>query len=314
MACFDELDVRRANILSPFFRPLVLQEIQDGKNAALLAGVFDGHGGDAASKTLAQLLPSLFSVEVAGKVTDGKEKATSEDLRNAMESAYDIACRTYRDGCDELETCVADYDPREGIILASMGANDVIAGSTATMAVLSVSKDGADELSVLNCGDSRTLAIGKPRGGSSKGSVVHFSTRDHSPSCEVEIERLSRGNNEGFSQPMCRMGRWRIKVGDFTYGLARSLEGSFTTSKGIVSDPDVYAVNLTDMIAEREQASIIIATDGLFEVIDNEECCRYVVKCREEGLEASMAAKQLTKMAIDKGSPDNVSVVVVYID
>eukprot|EP00985_Skeletonema_marinoi_P028189 scaffold24278_cov150-Skeletonema_marinoi.AAC.3 len=292
----------------------VLQEIQDGKNAALLAGVFDGHGGDAASKTLAQLLPSLFSVELAGKVTDGKDKATSEDLRNAMESAYDIACRTYRDGCDKLETCVADYDPREGIILASMGANDVIAGSTATMAVLSVSEDGADELSVLNCGDSRTLAIGKPRGGSSKDSVVHFSTRDHSPSCEVEIERLSRGEDKGFSQPMCRMGRWRIKVGDFTYGLARSLEGSFTTSKGIVSDPDVSAVNLTDMIAEREQACIIIATDGLFEVIDNEECGRYVVKCREEGLEASMAAKQLTKLAIDKGSPDNVSVVVVYID
>jgi serine/threonine protein phosphatase PrpC len=293
---------------------LVLQEIQDGKNAALLAGVFDGHGGNAASKSLAQLLPSLFSVELAGILTDGKDKATSEDLRNAMESAYDIACRTYRDGCDELETCVADYDPREGIILAAMGANDVIAGSTATVAVLSVSEDGADELSVLNCGDSRTLVIGKPRGGSSKDSVVHFSTRDHSPSCELEIERLSRGMDQGFSQPMCRMGRWRIKVGDFTYGLARSLEGSYATMKGLVSDADISAVNLTDMLAEREHASVVIASDGLFEVIDNEECGRYVIKCRAEGLEASLAAKQLTKLAIDKGSPDNVSVVVVYID
>mmetsp|Transcript_15226 Transcript_15226/g.21633 ORF Transcript_15226/g.21633 Transcript_15226/m.21633 type:complete len:114 (-) Transcript_15226:42-383(-) len=113
---------------------------------------------------------------------------------------------------------------------------------------------------------------------------------------------------------MCRMGRWRIKVGDFTYGLARSLEGSFTTSKGIVSDPDVSAVNITKMLAEREQACIIIATDGLFEVIDNEECGRFVVKCRERGEEASFAAKQLTKLAIDKGSPDNVSVIVVYMD
>jgi len=59
---------------------------------------------------------------------------------------------------------VADYD-RERIVPAMRAnANDVIAGSTATMAVLSVSEDGADEL-VLNCGDSRTLAIGKPRGG-----------------------------------------------------------------------------------------------------------------------------------------------------
>ncbi len=293
---------------------IVLQEIQDGNNAALLAAVFDGHGGDMASKTLANLLPSLFSVELAGKVSDGKDIATSEDLRSAMESAYDIACRTYRDGCDELETCVADYDPREGIILAAMGANDVIAGSTATMAVLSVSEEGADKLSVLNCGDSRTLVIGKPRGGSSKDSMVYFSTRDHSPSCDVEQERLLRGKDEGFSQPMCRMGRWRIQVGDFTYGLARSLEGSFTTSKGIVSDPDVFAVNLSEMLAEREQACIILASDGLFEVIDNEECGRFVVKCRERGEEASFAAKQLTKLAIDKGSPDNVSVVVIYMD
>ncbi|KAL7430181.1 hypothetical protein ACHAXM_002042, partial [Skeletonema potamos] len=249
---------------------------------ALLAGVFDGHGGDAASKSLAQLLPSLFSVELAA----------SEDLRSAIESAYDIACQTYRNGC---------------------GASDVIAGSTATVAVL-FSEGGADELSVLNCGESRTLVIGKPRGGSSKDSVVHFSTRDHSPSCEIEIERLLRGKERGFSQPLCRMGRWRIKVGDFTYGLARSLEGSFATSKGIVSDPDISAVNLTDMLAAREQACIIIASDGLFEVIDNEECGRYVIKCREEGLEASLAAKQLTKLAIDKGSPDNVSIVVIYIN
>ncbi|KAL9187585.1 hypothetical protein ACHAXT_001688 [Thalassiosira profunda] len=39
----------------------VLQEIRDGNNAALLAGVFDGHGGNAASRSLEQLLPSLFS-------------------------------------------------------------------------------------------------------------------------------------------------------------------------------------------------------------------------------------------------------------
>ncbi|KAL9187594.1 hypothetical protein ACHAXT_001697 [Thalassiosira profunda] len=221
---------------------------------------------------------------------------------------------TYRNGCDELETCVADYDPREGIVLAAMGAKDVIAGSTATMCAVSVSEDGADELAVLNCGDSRTLVVGRPREGTSKDSVVHFSTRDHSPSCEVEIERLSRGKDKGYSQPQCSMGRWRIKVGDFQYGLARSLEGSFTTSKGITSEPDVSAVNLSETLAERELVTLILASDGLFEVIDNEEAGRIATACREEGLEASLAAKQLCLKAIDKGSPDNVSVVVVYLN
>ncbi|KAL7550868.1 hypothetical protein ACHAWF_014070 [Thalassiosira exigua] len=292
---------------------LILEEIHGGNNAALLAGVFDGHGGNAASKSLAQLLPSLFSVSLAGMLTDGKDVAASADLRVALESAYDTACRTYREGCDELETCVADYDPREGIVLAAMGAKDVIAGSTATVSVISVSEEGADKLSVLNCGDSRTLVVGKPRKSSSKDSMVHFSTRDHSPSCEVEIERLLLGKDKGYSQAECSMGRWRIKVGDFQYGLARSLEGSFTTSKGIISDPDISVVNLSKMAAEREFACVILASDGLFEVIDNEEAGRVAIKCREEGLEASVAAKHLCLKAIDKGSPDNVSVVVMYL-
>ena len=193
----------------------VVQEIHDGENAALLTGVFDGHGGDSASTTLAQLLPSLFSVELAGILSNERTggKATSADLREAMESAYEITCRTYRDGCDAEGLCTADYDPREGIVVAGTAATDLIAGSTVATAVLSVTEDGADVLNVLNCGDSRTLVVGRPRGGLPKDSIVHFSTRDHSPSCEIEMERLARGEDEGYSQPKCSMSRWRIKVG-----------------------------------------------------------------------------------------------------
>lgn len=294
----------------------VLHEVHDGNNAALLTGVFDGHGGDGASTTLAQLLPSLFSVELAGILSDSANgrKAESSDLREAMISAYEITCNTYRDGCDEEGTCVADYDPREGVIVAGTGASDLIAGSTVTTSVLGVTENGADELTVLNCGDSRTLVVGRPRGGTSKDSVVHFSTRDHSPSCELEMERLLLGKDKGYSQPKCSMSRWRIKVGDYQYALARSLEGSFATSKGIVSDPEISVVNLSEILAEREFGSIIMASDGLFEVIDNEEAGRVVIKWREAGQSADEVAKQLCRKAVEKGSPDNVSVVVLYLD
>jgi serine/threonine protein phosphatase PrpC/serine/threonine protein kinase len=294
----------------------VLQEIHDGENAALLTGVFDGHGGDSASTTLAQLLPSLFSVELAGILSKDRAdgKASSSDLCEAMESAYEITCRTYRDGCDAEGLCTADYDPREGIVVAGTAATDLIAGSTVATAVLSVTEEGADVLNVLNCGDSRTLVVGRPRGGSPKDSVVHFSTRDHSPSCEIEMERLARGKDRGYSQPQCSMSRWRMKVGDYQYALARSLEGSFATSKGIVSDPDISTVDLSEMLAERELGCIILATDGLFEVIDNEEAGRYAIKWREGGQAADEVAKQLCLRAVDKGSPDNVSCVVLYLD
>ena len=118
-------------------------------------------------------------------------------------------------GCDDEGLCVADYDPREGIIIAGTGSSDVVAGSTVTMGCVGIGEDGADILTVLNCGDSRTLAFGRPRGGSDKDSVVQFSTRDHSPACDLEIERLALGKDMGYSQPECRMSRWRIKVGEY---------------------------------------------------------------------------------------------------
>ena len=302
----------------------ILTEIRDGPNAALLSGVFDGHGGGAASKTLAQLLPSLFSVELSDLANDREGKVASQsDVLAALETAFDLTCSTYRDGCDAEGTCVADYDPSEGVVLAGTGSADLVAGSTATAAVLSTAEDGADALTVLNCGDSRTLVVGRRRGagegdggGGAGGDadVVHFATRDHFPGDPLEIERLARGKDKGFSEAKCNMSRWRVKVGDYQYALSRSMEGSFATSKGIVSEADMSVVDLSELLAERELGAVIQASDGLFDVIDNEEFGRRVVEAREKGHPAEEVAKSICQMAIEKGSPDNVSVVIIYLD
>lgn len=71
-------------------------------------------------------------------------------------------------------------------------------------------------------------------------SVVVFETRDHSPDDEKEIQRLKRGREQGYdySIPQCSMSQSWMQIGDYQYALCRSLEGSYVTSKGIVSDPD----------------------------------------------------------------------------
>ena len=104
--------------------------------------------------------------------------------------------------------------------------------------------NGANELTILNCGDSRTMVVGEPVDGD--GSVVVFETRDHSPDDTIEIERLSRGKELGldYSIPECSMSGSYLRVGDFQYALCRSLEGTYVTSKGIVSDPDITNINL----------------------------------------------------------------------
>ena len=159
----------------------ILQEIHDSKHSVLVAGIFDGHGGDAASKTALQILPSFLSTQLK-----------TGELSQAVQSAWEMTCDTYKEGCSIYGECVADYDQREGILMAGTGSKDLVAGTTASIGALSMNGEDEDELIVLNCGDSRTLIVGEPRDKSLK-SFVHFVTKDHSPKCKSEAERLKKG-------------------------------------------------------------------------------------------------------------------------
>lgn len=248
----------------------------------LLAGVFDGHGGTAASAAACEMVPYLMS-----------ETLRQEDnVRHALEKAWETTCETYRNGCLNGEECLADYDPVEGTLKANTGSLDLVAGTTASLVAV---QEG--NVTILNCGDSRSLLID-----GSNGKLL-FETQDHSP--ETEMDRLSSDPN--YSTPKCSLSRWYLSVGDYQYAVARSLEGPFATSKGIVSTPDIYS------LPTASNGILVVATDGLFEVMGNEEVGRDVVQFRREGDSAGDAAKKLAAIAIEKGTSDNVSVVVIYL-
>jgi serine/threonine protein phosphatase PrpC len=205
---------------------------------------------------------------------------------------------TYQNECISGDECVADYDPREGLLMANTGSKDAIAGTTTT--VLALDKQ-TSHLAFLNCGDSRGLLV------NSKGKVL-YKTRDHTP--EREAERLTAGKEQGllYKEPQCRMNRWAVEVGDYDYAVARSLEGPFATARGIVATAD------TDALQAEPGTTAVIASDGLYEIMDSDQVARLVTKMRwEQGMSAGGAAKSLCYMAVEKGSSDNVSVVVVYI-
>ena len=106
----------------PFITITVLHEIKNEQiGDVLLAGVFDGHAGTAASKTCAGILPSLFTTELLM----AKEDSTTT-IRDALENAWETTCNTYRNGCDANGECVADYDPTEGILFADIGSTDLV--------------------------------------------------------------------------------------------------------------------------------------------------------------------------------------------
>lgn len=300
---------------------VVLQELHDGKGYdVLIAAVFDGHGGTAASQTASNIFPEIFSSQISASVTEGGgNNKLSQILGDIMGTSWENTCNTYRIGCDEQTSCVADYDSIEGVVLASTGSSDLVAGTTAVAAALSTNANKEEDyvLHLMNCGDSRAVLAGRPREKTGAGtSFVHFSTKDHSPSCEKEAARLMKGVEAGldYSLPQCSLSRWWLKIGDYQYAVSRSLEGVYATSKGIVSTPDISQIDLRQVLAERENVSLVLASDGLFEVIDNEELSRDLDLLRESGYSAKDAAKSIVGQALKKGTSDNISLVVIYFE
>ena len=270
----------------------ILHEIHDAKDrSVLLAGVMDGHGGTSASRIVSDSLPFEFSEKLV-------VKDRSRSICDALKISWDTICETYQQQCVEEEECIAEYDPMEGILQADTGSENLTAGTTCSLLALD---ETSSELTLLNCGDSRSLVI-------SEEGKVKFATLDHTP--QSEESRLAQGIRDGFdySLPKCRLSRWSLKVGDYEYAVGRSLEGLFATSKGIIYEPDIS--KLTVGVGE----TLISATDGLWNVMDSNEVAKSILQMRKrKNMSAHDAARELCSQALRKGSTDNVSVVVVYV-
>ncbi len=273
-----------------------------------MAGVFDGHGGKSASDTASQLLPDFFSAKLSEAMAKRNRKyELPQILGDVMESSWERTCDTYRNG----------FDNNKARLTSTI--EDLVPGTTAVAATLSMNynDDNDDDciLHILNCGDSRALLIGRPREkGSTLNSFVHISTQDHSPSCEMEAARLKRGVEAGldYSLPENSLAGCLLTIGGFQYEVSRGLEGLFATSKGIVSTPDMLQVQMRQVLEERENVSLVLSSDGLFEWIGNEELSKALIQLREAGYSSKDAAKSIVSQALLKGASDNISVVVIY--
>jgi serine/threonine protein phosphatase PrpC len=289
------LKLWHAYIVEFFLYRSVVVEVHDTKDRSiLLAGIMDGHMGKAASSEVQNSLPKYFSEEVLRDSGNG-----DTPVESLLQRAWEDTCDSYRLACTNEDECIADYDSREGILMANTGSSDTAAGTTTCVVAL---EKKTSRLAMLNCGDSRGLVI------DSKGGLV-FKTYDHKP--DRETERFAQGIEQGlnYDVPGCRMSRWYVLVGDYEYAVSRSLEGPFATSKGIVSTPDISTLEATS------GSTVAVASDGLWDVMDSTQVANIAHSLRfEQGMSAGDAAKTLCSMALERGTTDNVSVVILYLD
>lgn len=164
-----------------------------------------------------------------------------------------------------------------------------VSGTTAVIAVL----DG-ELLIIGNVGDSRAVM------GDLKGSTIPLSF-DHKPNQLKERRRIKEAG--GY---ITFAGVWRVAgilatsraLGDFPLKEPRKL---------VTAEPDVLTFSLRDHKAH----FVILATDGLWDVLSNEEAVAFV---RDHIHEPDFGAKTLALHAYSLGSQDNITVAILNID
>ncbi|CAJ2631065.1 unnamed protein product [Trifolium pratense] len=155
------------------------------------------------------------------------------------------------------------------------------AGSTASTALLL-----GDRILVANVGDSRVVA-------SRAGLAVPLSV-DHKPDRSDERQRIERAG--GF---VIWAGTWRVGG---VLAVSRAF-GDKLLKPYVVADPEIQEdVEGVDFI--------IVASDGLWNVISNKEAVSLVQNITD----AEVASKELIKEAYTRGSSDNITCVVVRFD
>ncbi|KAK6158694.1 hypothetical protein DH2020_006008 [Rehmannia glutinosa] len=181
----------------------------------------------------------------------------------------------------DTKSAIADaYSHTDSEFLKSENNQNRDAGSTASTAILV-----GNRLLVANVGDSRAVIC---RG----GNAIAVS-RDHKPDQTDERQRIEDAG--GF---VMWAGTWRVGG---VLAVSRAF-GDRLLKQYVVADPEIQEEKVDDTLE-----FLILASDGLWDVVTNEEA----VSMTKPIQDPEEAAKRLMQEAYQRGSGDNITIVVV---
>jgi len=172
-------------------------------------------------------------------------------------------------------------------------------GATAVIVVLA-----GDILWVANLGDAEAV-LPQLSEGKTEGKNISILHRPTTPSERQRIEQA--GGHVMFGRVLGTLAVSRA-FGDIEFKHPHNR--FFGSNNHFVSpEPHVTSVKLT-----KDTPFIIVACDGLWEKLDYAGAVKYCLEKRREGKTPEDTAKELVKYAIDQGSTDNVTCIIVYLN
>ncbi|KAK4481975.1 hypothetical protein RD792_012890 [Penstemon davidsonii] len=260
-------------------------------------GVYDGHGGSQVASYCRDRI-HLALVDELKSVKDDVANGSTRDTRQVQWEKVFTSCFLKVD--DEVGGKVSKNNPESDASFEPIAPETV--GSTAVVAVVCSS-----HIIVANCGDSRAVLY--------RGKEAIALSIDHKPNREDEYARIEASGG--------KVIQWNGHRVFGVLAMSRSI-GDRYLKPWIVPEPEVMFVPRA-----REDECLVLASDGLWDVMTNEEACDVARKriliwhkkngtnnplmYRGEGVDpaAQAAAEYLSNLAIQKGSKDNISVIVV---
>merc|ERR1712228_332555 len=154
---------------------------------------------------------------------------------------------------------------------------------------------------VSNTGDSRGILV------TTDGQIKEMS-HDHKPNSVTERNRIqSDGGRVVF------FGTWRVEG---VLAVSRSF-GDRLLKRWIIPDPEVIA----HKIEKCNDLFLILATDGVWDTVSNEEAARVAIECWNNPQQKELTlnqrlraiAQKITSFAYTRGSMDNITTLVIHL-
>lgn len=235
-------------------------------------GVFDGHGGDQAAIFAAKFVLTFI------ENSDSFEKME----KNGRELDPQKMARAIMEGfidCDEDLKEIPNF--KNGFDFS---------GSTGTCAFLT-----PEHIIIGNTGDSRTVLC--------RNDEVMFTTIDHKPTDDKERNRVEQAGGHISDERVNGDLASARSFGDFRYKLDPALPPS---RQQITVLPDV-----TILDRRAEDQFLILACDGIWDVMTNLECTRYVLTALKKGLSLANTCEMVLDECLRKSSGDNMSIMIL---
>ncbi len=155
------------------------------------------------------------------------------------------------------------------------------------------------QLYVYNVGDSRCIIC--------NNNIAIPLTKDHKPDYPEETRRISKLGGKVY------FDGYDYRIGDLSVSRAF---GDTSASPFVIAKPDVYKYKLSD-----KDKFLVIGCDGLYDVLSNQDIVNFILNYYDDDLCKLRPSKQklniaslIANYAIDKGSTDNISVIIVFLD